>query len=223
MVRRAHRMIAIMAGTFAFPASAHVAADADRLSAELIHSDVPLFGSRYRDRWPQSFMDGDGFGCTSRVGFGDWKLEPTRSDDDPSWFRIVNYGVFHCFARIAQSGERDRLARTDSRVGSFLLLGTATKSGGRKVELWAMQIGARPGSDYILLSREPKDGIITEFTVLQRACGKRDRRSGPQMDILLTHYCAVNARSELKRLAKDMARRPPLGTLRRIADAARDD
>lgn len=46
----------------------------------------------------------------------------------------------------------------------------STSVSGSDVELWAVQIGARPGSDYLLLSREPVEGLVEKFKVLQVAC-----------------------------------------------------
>lgn len=62
------------------------------------------------------------------------------------------------------------------------------------------QIGARPGSIYLLLSRGPAEGLIEKFNVLQVACPRDDVRDAGSLDILLTRYCAVDSRNELIRL-----------------------
>jgi putative ABC transport system substrate-binding protein len=38
-----------------------------------------------------------------------------------------------------------------------------TKIDGSEIELWAVQIGARPGSEYLLLSRTPAEGLVESF------------------------------------------------------------
>lgn len=48
------------------------------------------------------------------------------------------------------------------------------------------------------------------------SCPRANVRDGGSLDILLTRYCAVNSRSELSRLARRMAQRPPLGSLTRV-------
>lgn len=182
------------------------------MRADLIHSDLPLFVDETSERWPRSFSDPETgeFGCESRIAFGDWVLRPAgeTGDEDALWRRILNYGVFHCFALISDEDDRSRLQEAKVRPSFFINLGL---SGG--VELWAVQIGALPGSDYLLLSRQPAPGTISSFTVIQRQCPKRDMRDAGTVSILITRYCAINSRAELRSLARRMARLEPLGTL----------
>ncbi|HWK36557.1 MAG TPA: hypothetical protein VNR91_09905, partial [Sphingomonas sp.] len=116
------------------------------LRGDLIHADVPLFGDG-DTKWPTSFIGDDGdFGCSSRVGFGDWLYRPGDSggDDDVSWYRITNYGVFHCYAIVRTASERGDLARASFTYAFFVPLGDV-RVRGKRVELWALQQGGRPG------------------------------------------------------------------------------
>lgn len=79
--------------------------------------------------------------------------------------------------------------------------------------LWAIQIGARPGSNYLLLARESEKELDDSYLVLQRKCPRNNIRSGPNLDILKTDYCSINSRKDLIQLAKNMLKRPPLGFL----------
>lgn len=205
-------------------ASAHATVqDAEPAADDLIHSDLPLFGDDFEQKWPRGFTGGDGgFGCESRVQFGDWRLSSRDSDDqgEATWLAIRNYGVFHCFAAIGTASERDELAQAPFDYGFFIELGTID-SGTEWRELWALQIGSRPRSEYILLERPNQgDGPVEMFTVLQRDCPPQNVRDAGQMSILVTRYCAINSRGELMRLARRMAARPPLGTLHFVANAA---
>jgi len=96
---------------------------------------------------------------------------------------------------------------TDSRPSFLVELGRV----GTK-ELWALQMGARPGSDYILLARPAGKGAIERFEVLQRRCPKA-RMGGPSLDILMTGYCSLNTQGEMLGLAHRMAKLPPLGVM----------
>ena len=180
--------------------------------ADLIHSDLPLFDGGAYEMWPQSFSDPESgeFGCMSGIAFGDWILRSADNagDEDADWYRISNYGAFHCFALVGEAGDRQGLQEAEARPSFFVNLGM---SGG--AELWAVQIGARPGSDYLLLSRQPAPGAISNFTVLQRQCPKRNVRDAGNISILITRYCAINSRAELRNLAGRMAKLEPLGTL----------
>jgi hypothetical protein len=189
----------------------------DEMAQDLLHSDLPIFGRGGDNEWPQHFSDGDSFGCTSRVAFGDWvfRERDAEVEDDVLWYRFSNYGAFHCWANTFRADERAKLDGADFHPSFFAFLGS-TRVNGRDAELWVVQIGARPGSEYLLLSRDPAEGVIEKFNVLQTACPRGNVRNAGSLDILLTRYCAINSRSELVRLARRMAQLPPLGTLARL-------
>ena len=188
---------------------------------DLIHSDVPLWTGQ-RGMWPRAFYEGDSFGCQTRVRYGDWRFDETGTSDDPVWYRFSNYGVNHCFALVADAQERDELAGRWPNPSFFIEFGTARGRDG-PVELWALQRGVRPGSDYLLLARAPAAGAVTSFDVLQRACPRALMRGGTNLSILLTGYCAINSREELIQLARHMARLPPLGRMTLAEPAAGQD
>jgi hypothetical protein len=189
----------------------------DEMADDLLHADLPIFGRGAGNEWPQHFYDDDSFGCTSRVAFGDWVFRKSGAEveDGVLWYRFSNYGVFHCWVNTFRASERSELDGADFYPSFFVFLGS-TRVNGSDIELWTVQIGARPGSDYLLLSRGPADGLIERFNVLQAACPRANVRDAGSLDILLTRYCAVNSRNELIRLARRMAQRPPLGTLARV-------
>jgi hypothetical protein len=188
------------------------------LADMIIHSDVPLFTDDYESIWPKHFSNDDGsFGCASRVAFGDWRVRRIDRPDEQSWYRFRNYGVFHCAAIVGSAEERSSLDSTSTRPSFFVYLGdTAGRSG--LLELWAVQLGARPGSDYVLLSRPKRGGLVTSFTLLQQECPRQVRRRGGSLEILLTDYCAINSREALIGLATAMAQREPLGSLQLVSD-----
>lgn len=186
----------------------------EEMESDLLHSDLPIFRRSGDNQWPQHYQDDDSFGCMSRVSFGDWAFRKHDSyvEDETFWYRFSNYGAFHCFANIFRADERSQLDGADPRPSIFAFLGS-TRVDGRDIELWAVQIGVMPGSEYLLLSRIPAEGAIEKFDVLQVACPRAGVRDGGLLDILLTRYCSVDSRSQLIRLARRMAHRPPLGTL----------
>lgn len=189
----------------------------DEMASDLLHSDLPIFGRGGDNEWPRHFYSDDSFGCISRVAFGDWIFRESGDEDegDVLWYRFSNYGVFHCWANTYRADERAQLDNADSRPSFFAFLGR-TSVNGSDIELWTVQIGAMPGSEYLLLSRDPGEGVIEKFNVLQTECPRANVRDAGSLDILLTRYCAVRSRSELIRLARRMAQRSPLGTLTRM-------
>jgi hypothetical protein len=186
----------------------------DEVARDLVHSDLPIFGHGGDNEWPQHFYDDDSFGCTSRVAFGDWAFRErdAETEEDVQWYRFSNYGVFHCWANIFRASDRAKLDGADFHPSFFVFLGKMSVNGA-DIELWAVQIGATPGSEYLLLSRDLSEGLIEEFNVLQTECPRANVRDAGSLDIVLTRYCAINSRSELKRFARRMAQRPSLGTL----------
>lgn len=196
-----------------------LAADDDGVFIEPIHSALPLYTFDWEQIWPRSFSSGDDFGCTSRVPFGDCRFTPDPSNDggEEHWERFTNYGVFHCAAVMRTSEARSELDEARWEYGFFVWLGTARK-GRAKWELWALQKGTVPGSEYTLLAREPSDGRIERLTMLQQRCPSGRRLEAKGLDIWMTRYCAINSRSELLSLARRMLALPPLGILQRIAN-----
>ena len=191
-------------------------AEPDERHQDLIHSDVPLWTHENGNLWPRGFGDAETFGCETRIGYGDWRYDETGIADEPTWYRFTNYGVFHCFMLVQEARERERLQGRESDPSFLIELGTVRGREG-PVELWVLQRGATPGSDYLLLSRPADGGAITAFDVLQRQCPRNRVRDGPPLSILITRYCAINSRQELTALARRMARRPPLGRLTFVA------
>ena len=188
----------------------------EELCAEKVHSDLPLYDFSWEDFWPRSSIpEGSIAGCASRVRFGDWQFTPNPIDEfgDGSWWRITNYGVFHCMAIFREEDEREYLGDAEFGHGFFAQIGE-TDQVGRDIELWVMQRGTLPGSDYVILAREPGEEIINEFAVLQRRCPDGAMREFEgSLDILLTDYCAINSRAALVALAIEMLELPPLGTI----------
>lgn len=205
-----HRNLAILLAGLLVAASD----EPEELASESIHSDLPLFRD-YETLWPKHFADGDDFGCTSRIRFGDWSLISGVGDDvETTWLRIDNYGVFHCAALVSESDERAGLDKATPRLAFFVELGLV-RVGSTDLELWALQTGTSPGSDYLLLARERAPISIVKFTVLQRECPRGNYRNAGSIDIFGTKYCAINSGSELIALARKMSKRLPLGLMER--------
>ena len=184
---------------------------------DLIHADLPLWTSGL-EKWPQHLTDE--IGCIDRIEMGDWRYHPSPDGDyspPDDWYRLRNYGVFHCAVVLQVGDEREKLADRDSRYSWFIDLGSAQGIDG-EVSLWALQEGSAPGSNYILLARKPEKGIIKAFDVLQRRCPANRRRKGESVEIWGTQYCAINSKTELVRLAREMAKLPPLAKLEFVAD-----
>lgn len=192
-------------------------ADPTDIVADLIHADVPLYGADWDDLWPRSFVLGDDFGCESRVPFGDWRFTPDPADPDPEphWERFANYGAFHCAAVLRTANDRAGLDAASWRYGFFVKLGSGRRDG-QLWELWAIQSGMVPGSDYVLLAREAKTSSVDQFRVLQQRCPAAWYRQGGSLDSWVTRYCAVNARTDLLALARRMLALPPRGVLSRV-------
>ncbi|MGC1270343.1 MAG: hypothetical protein WA842_07090 [Croceibacterium sp.] len=188
----------------------------------IIHSDVPLYGFDWEELWPRGYVDGNSFGCMSRVGFGDWHFTPAADNayDDEYWQTFSNYGVFHCAVSIHLQRSDETEESRFSDHGFFVRLGT-TQHDGQEIELWAIQEGIVPGSTYTLLARPVGDtGPIGRFDVLQQECRAAAMRRAAHLDIYSGAYCAINSRVDLLSLAKRMAKRAPIGTLERIAEPA---
>lgn len=198
-------------------------AAAPEVHRDLIHADLPLWGSEGETVWPRAFDHADGsFGCASRLRFGDWRQVEGEGDRDAIWHRITNYGAIHCMMMVRDAHAQAELGGRDADPAFLIEIGTA-EAGEGPVELWILQRGARPGSDYLLLARRPAPGLIESFDVLQRECPADRRREGQELSILLTGYCAINTQDELIALARRMLLRPPLARLIFVAPEPEED
>lgn len=197
------------------------ASDSEAVPSELLHSDLPLFGKEDNVH-PFSMNTEDSFGCASRIRSGDWLYKEEDDVDyrgEERWYRIGNYGVLHCFAVVAESYERDGLELRDAKPSLFADLSELSIND-RLVDLWALQIGGRPGSDYLLLMSEADGDMVDRFDVLRVDCPQDRYRDRDGLDILAAGYCAINSQKEMITFAQRMARRPPIATLVLVTDDA---
>lgn len=195
-------------------------AAASPVSAQsLLHSDTPLFAD-VDDPWPRHFFDADGFGCSSMIPFGLWKrTEAAEGGEEPpfDWLRIDNYGVLHCAYIVLQSdGEpKDWNNAEYAWIGE---LGEADGPDGDPLRLYALQLGFRPGSSYLLLARKPGKDMTRRFFVLNWDCPPGWSREGKSTDVWRSDYCAVPHLAGLRRIARAAAKAPPAATLEYVED-----
>lgn len=178
---------------------------------DLIHSDVPLFAYDLENVWPRRFSDETSFGCIHNVKLGEWSYE--EEGEIVSWYRLNNYGVMHCYLIVGEAYDQEALAHAEGKPSLLVNIGEIETDNGARL-LWALQMGGRPGSDYLLFSSAENDQPISSLDVLKRDCPEQNVRSGPELDILITRYCAINTQQELIALAKKMSLQPTLGKLR---------
>lgn len=158
------------------------------------------------------------------MAWGDWRfIRADAEDGAESWERFTNYGVFHCAAILRAADDLAELARAQWKYGFFVRLGKG-RLRSQAWELWALQIGTVPGSDYVLLAREEsEERLIKSFRVLQRHCPAGGIREAEGLDIWATRYCRIESRADLLALARRMLRLPPLGTISWAAEVPEDD
>ncbi len=205
------------------PATGEPGEEYDDLAVDHLHSDLPLYSFEWDDFWPRSFLPPDAIaGCSSRVAFGDWQFTPAPGNEfeGSEWYRFRNYGVFHCAAILSNAPERDELGDSRWEYGFFVKLGETTVDG-TDWELWAIQEGTVPGSDYVLLARSSEgEGLVDRFEMLQQDCPRSAVREIRDFtfDIWRTRYCIIRNRTELLALARRMVRLPHRGSLQRVED-----
>lgn len=192
----------------------------------LIRSDLPLWtGEAAENLWPRHFFDQDTFGCASNVQFGDYRLTEPDESGGPggpgfeSWWRLGNYGVFHCAYMFSRAGEQTELTLGFENHAWIVELGEQTTGAGT-VELLALQIGARGGSTYLLLSRPKEPALSGHLTVLNPTCPRGAIRRTQSLDVWLTDYCVVSSQNALRRMARDAAKKPPVGNLELVPSLA---
>jgi len=92
----------------------------------------------------------------------------------------------------------------------------------RSSTLFAIQVGYRGGSTYILLSAPPSDGLVKTATILEPRCMPLphvEARQRHESLFLRTDYCAVNSMEALVVIARDALNRAPAATMTWVVDA----
>lgn len=172
----------------------------------LFRSDLPLF-TQADELWPRSFWDDEGFGCSSIIHFGDYVSRADNEFDQDVWWRFVNYGVFHCALIFSDASERDWLNQADHSYAWLVPLGDVISPEGEPLELFALQIGTRGGSEYLFLARPVEQGV-NEWRVLDAECPRGAMRETDALDIWGTAYCAIDSARTLRAMARTAGRRP---------------
>lgn len=198
--------------------------------ADPIRSDLPLWGTGGGSEtiWPQGFSNGDGFGCASHLRFGDWRwMEQDEDDDTPresEWLRISNYGVHHCAAMFRAAYKREGLKHAIVDLGYLVALGRATGAEGVE-DLFALQVGLNPGSQYYLLAAPVMENGYERrrYRLLEPDCSRGALRKGPRAGIFGTTYCAVNDRRTMIAMAKAGVKQKSETWLEWVGDTPRDD
>ena len=197
----------------------------------IIRSDLPLWGEADDGVWPLAFFDKNELGQKSIFALGDWRRrdgdcigDVSSMDQCISWFRLEIYGVIHGGYVINQAYEKGGLNTAQSEPSVIAELGRApgVNSG---TMLYAIQIGFRRGSDYLLVAA-PAENAIRHLSILAVDCSGGERSwvkfgyrmrelsdSARFMTGFKTDYCVVKNRDALRNLAIQALNRPPAGAM----------
>jgi hypothetical protein len=179
----------------------------------LIHSDLPFTPKEGQSISPFQCGGSDGIASCSVFAMGNWRLHRLPCDIDcDEWINLHNAGIFHPVYGFHRSWKKDDTgADTDL---AFIIRLTREKE---PVELYAIEIGLRPGSRYLLVARRPgTKGLVKNLDVLDARCegdGTNWRRPPEPIDVFLTDYCAVATIDALERMARAALDRPRYATL----------
>ena len=187
-----------------------------RPKSDRFMADAPLFDASFANRWPAPMTSDGAFSCVTPVPFGVWDLEVSarRAQKQFNWYRFANYGVAHCHAGASIGSSQARAPRGSPLHSHFIFLGNVEKDTST-LEIWAVQIGGLDGIEYLLLSRDTSSDVnISAFNVLQTACPFTGRNDRPLLEPRGPTSCVLRSRDELAGVAKLMASRAPIGTMK---------
>lgn len=213
MARGGLRIGMMLAGLLASAAPA-VAQDV------LLRSDLPLWTEVDDNVWPRSFTDSDGMGCVYPLPAGFWTRVDAGTPRQVTSVRVRNQGIVHCVLGVSTSDESPP-EWGDEEPAMLVDFGKAPRPGG-DLSLYALQVGFRGGSRYVLFAAEPAKGQIRRLLVLAPECPDEWVRKSQKATVWLTEYCAVPNEAGLRRIAEAAARKPPVGTLEYLGPAPGD-
>jgi hypothetical protein len=196
--------------------------------AQQLRSDSPLWTYQYeRDAglYPEAFTDKDSFGCSVPLRLGVYRRIPATSttddrfDDEVSFVRIENYGVFHCALLYGEADDRADADKAFEDHAWLIVLDKVRRPDGGEDELLALQIGVRNGSRYELFRRRASD-LSAPLEELDWRCPATAEHRVAHLDIWVQDSCVVSSKSDLRGVARSAARRPILATLELTPAAA---
>lgn len=170
---------------------------------------------------PRTLYDEESFGCITNIELGDYRLIPAGDAEPAAWWRLENYGVFHCALLLSEADAQSNL-RSGFRDYAWVIVLDEVSTPTGDLELLALQIGARTGSSYRLLSRLKGVAPRGRFSLLDPECPRGATRQR-ELDIWRTDYCLVADQRTLRRIARAAFRRPPLGVLEFVGDGPDDE
>jgi hypothetical protein len=187
----------------------------------LLRSDLPLWTGEEDDLYPKNFYEADSFGCISNIRTGDFRMTETFEGGETSetWYRVHNYGVFHC-ALVIRSADEQAALDIAPREFFWVVVLDKVRTDAGEIELLAFQQGARGGSTYVLFSRTV-GAEDPGLTLLNPECPASMVRGGQPIDVWRTDYCVVPDQRALRRIARAAAGQAPVGRLEWVEDLPR--
>ena len=177
----------------------------------LIHSDLPFTPKEGQTISPYHCDAPDVIASCTEFPIGNWRMHRSDCSDCDEWIGLRMNGIFHPvygFQRSFTKGDAGSV--TDL---AFIIRLTRKRE---PVELYAIEIGLRTGSRYMLVARRGRKERIENLDVLDARCdgeGATWRRPPEPIDVFLTDYCAVATIDALERMAREALKRPRYATL----------
>lgn len=189
--------------------------------AQSLRSDSPLW--TYRNEpdpglFPEQFFSEDSFGCATPLGLGIYEITPADKDESGGFVRVTNYGVFHCALSYGEASDREAADTAFEDHAWLIQLDKIRQPGGSDDYLFALQIGVRAGSRYVLLRRRGQ-ALSAPLEELDWSCPSNAERRTSRIDIWFQDACVVSSKAELRRVARIAARRPAVSTWTLLPDA----
>ncbi|MGA0546274.1 hypothetical protein ACO2Q1_13450 [Brevundimonas sp. VNH65] len=182
--------------------------------AQSLRSDSPLW--TYQNEpdpglFPTHFFDEDSFGCSIPLGLGIYRVTSAETDEDESFVRVANYGVIHCALIYGEAYDREDAGKAFEDHAWLIQLDKLRRADGNDDYLLALQIGVRAGSRYVLLRRHGPE-LSAALEELDWKCPANAERRTAQIDIWKQDACIIASKADLRRMARNAARRPPVAT-----------
>lgn len=185
--------------------------------AQTLRSSTPLWNdvSGREALYPQSYVDAESFGCIlPDLKLGVYRHVDTELPDEPSFWRIENYGAVHCALTFGTAHDEEDIVTSFEDFAWIANIGESRTIDAAR--LMAIQIGVSGGSRYILLRSIP-DSDPQRFDVLESRCPSDVETLDASIDIWRQWVCVVESKDQLTRIAQDADTRASVGRLEWIS------
>jgi hypothetical protein len=180
-----------------------------------VRADIPVKTKDWQEPWPRGCSSKDEIAMCSRFETGNWRVRLTECGTAcEHWATLRFFSAIDGGYTYGEGYAEEPGAEPQGAEPAYII--PLAREGVGGVGLYALEVGFRDGSRYILLSTRNDGAMIDRASVLDTRCpvhmkGVEQRKSSRRF--FFTEYCAVSSVEALEAMAREALGRAPYATM----------